>query len=252
MDIAYIFSSIALLASVTGFFYIRQYVKKRTSVERIPQDVRDAVNQIINEIDRITDRDSMLIEDRVHKLQKILEETDKRLNLLIKESEARRPAGISANIQSPLKQETPSIRQLKPETPAPQNKDGAKQTEKAGKPADGGFDLYRIAEDFARFEKETPAKAASGSQNPPPEAAAGEEPEENAPPKKNAAKKAKGSNGIKKTKNNGKNAPQTQTAAQMAAQGVPPAQIAARLDKTVTEVEMEIFMENRTSGKAQD
>jgi hypothetical protein len=76
---AYIFSSAALLISVISFFSIFFYVKKRTSVDRIPPETRQEVTGIINEIDRITDRDSELIEDRVKKLRALLEDIDRRI-----------------------------------------------------------------------------------------------------------------------------------------------------------------------------
>jgi hypothetical protein len=75
----YIFSSAALLISVVSFFVIFFYVKKRTAVDRIPLETRQEVANIINEIDRITDRDSELIEDRVKKLQSLLEDIDRRI-----------------------------------------------------------------------------------------------------------------------------------------------------------------------------
>jgi hypothetical protein len=76
---AYIFSSIALLFSVISFFILLSYIRKRTVIERIPAETREAVAQIINEIDRITDRDSALIEERVAKLKSILQDVDKRI-----------------------------------------------------------------------------------------------------------------------------------------------------------------------------
>ncbi|MDR2803832.1 MAG: hypothetical protein LBB22_06050 [Treponema sp.] len=79
--IAYIFSSIALLISVISFFIIFFYVKKRTDTDRIPAETRLEVAKIINEIDRITDRDSELIEERVSKLKSFLEDMDRRIAL---------------------------------------------------------------------------------------------------------------------------------------------------------------------------
>ena len=76
---AYIFSSAALLVSIISFFVIFFYVKKRTAVDRIPSETRQEVASIINEIDRITDRDSELIEDRVKKLKSLLADVDRRI-----------------------------------------------------------------------------------------------------------------------------------------------------------------------------
>jgi hypothetical protein len=78
---AYIFSSIALLISIISFFIIYFYVRKRTNTDRIPVETRLEVAKIINEIDRITDRDSELIEERVGKLKSLLEDVDRRIVL---------------------------------------------------------------------------------------------------------------------------------------------------------------------------
>jgi hypothetical protein len=78
---AYIFSSAALLISVVSFFIIFFYVKNRTRADRIPAETRLEVTKIINEIDRITDRDSELIEERVKKLKSLLEDVDRRIAL---------------------------------------------------------------------------------------------------------------------------------------------------------------------------
>jgi hypothetical protein len=75
----YVFSAAALLLSVISFFIIFFYVKRRTSVDRIPAETRQAVALIINEIERITDRDSELIEERVKKLKSLIEDIDRRI-----------------------------------------------------------------------------------------------------------------------------------------------------------------------------
>ncbi|MDR0662556.1 MAG: hypothetical protein LBF80_00545 [Spirochaetaceae bacterium] len=79
MTAAYIFSASALLLSIVSFFVIFFYVKKRTAVDRIPAETRRAVSLIINEIERITDRDSELIEERVKKLKSLIEDIDRRI-----------------------------------------------------------------------------------------------------------------------------------------------------------------------------
>jgi len=82
---AYIFSSAALLFSVISFFVLLSYVKKRTAIERIPDETRKEVSQfvsqMINDIDRITDRDAQLVEERVGTLKSVLQDVDKRIAL---------------------------------------------------------------------------------------------------------------------------------------------------------------------------
>jgi hypothetical protein len=89
MNLSYIFSALALLMSVVSFFYLRFYIKKRTSINIIEQDAREAVRQIINEIDRITDRDSALVEQRVKQFNEEMETRKKQLNAVLNEADRR-------------------------------------------------------------------------------------------------------------------------------------------------------------------
>jgi hypothetical protein len=94
--VAYVFSAAALLISVCTFFCLRASVNRRLSASRIPEETREAVAQIINEIDRITDRDSQLIEERVRALKTILAETDRRVQALAAALSAAPPAAPAA------------------------------------------------------------------------------------------------------------------------------------------------------------
>jgi hypothetical protein len=204
--VAYIFSSIALLVSVISFFYLRRYVTKRTTVERIPQDTREAVNQILNDIDRITDRDSLLVEERVRKLKALLEETDKRLAVLIKEQEARKTGSSFFNTgYAAYAAHAPQAAARAPQTPAGEDAVGEAAVHppqaaagKAARPQpapaeEAEFDLFKVAEYTAQAEANVEYVPA-------------------------------------------------ESAAQLQAQGLSTATIAARLGKSVTEVEMELFL----------
>jgi len=72
------------------FFYFKWYIKKRTSVSEQLEEYRTEVIKLNAEIDRITDRDSQLIEDRVKKLKELLEEADRRVSVYAKELEKSR------------------------------------------------------------------------------------------------------------------------------------------------------------------
>jgi predicted DNA-binding protein YlxM (UPF0122 family) len=54
------------------------------------EDQRIEVARLMAELDRITDRDSQLVEDRINKLRVILEDTDKRIAVYVKELEKSR------------------------------------------------------------------------------------------------------------------------------------------------------------------
>lgn len=74
---------------VIFFIWCRSYLKRRTGEERILADFRDEVNEILAEIDEKTDRDSLLVEERIARLKKILDDTDKRIALYVRELENR-------------------------------------------------------------------------------------------------------------------------------------------------------------------
>jgi len=90
MNLTYIFFIILAALWLFMFFYLKWYVKKRTSVLEQLEDYRTEVIKLNAEIDRITDRDSQLIEDRVKKLKEILEETDRRVSVYASELEKSR------------------------------------------------------------------------------------------------------------------------------------------------------------------
>jgi hypothetical protein len=76
-----IISLASLMFCVLSFFYFRFYIKRRTSQEQILRDIREGVDEILTEIDRITDEDILLIEERENKLRGIIEEADRRMKV---------------------------------------------------------------------------------------------------------------------------------------------------------------------------
>jgi len=95
------------------FFYIKWFIKHKV------RDIYDAelsvykseVYRLNAEINAITDRDSMLVEDRIKKLKEILEDTDKRVKVYVQELERSRTGealytslgkGIRAAINTPV------------------------------------------------------------------------------------------------------------------------------------------------------
>jgi len=86
MNILNIASILCLALCVLIFFYLKWYVKKRTTSNGLDERQTEVV-KLIDEIDRITDRDSQLVEDRVNKLKILLQDVDKRIELYEKEIE---------------------------------------------------------------------------------------------------------------------------------------------------------------------
>jgi len=81
---------ICVLFCLFFFFYFKWYIKRRTSASGLLAEYQNEVHRLIAEIDSATDRDSMLVEDRINKLKTILEETDKRIAVYARELDRSR------------------------------------------------------------------------------------------------------------------------------------------------------------------
>jgi hypothetical protein len=104
MNLTYFFASAALLISILSFLYLRAYTKKRTTLERIPEDVRSEVQEIINEIDRITDRDLLLVEERIKYFKTTMQDCEKKINAIIDDAD-RRIGVLSREVESRARKE---------------------------------------------------------------------------------------------------------------------------------------------------
>ena len=87
MNILHIVSILCFAFCLIIFFYLKWYVKKRTSSTGLLDDYRKEVGKLVAEIDKAADRDSLLVEERIKQLKTILEETDKRISVYVKELE---------------------------------------------------------------------------------------------------------------------------------------------------------------------
>jgi len=90
MTINYVLFFICISFCVFMFFYFKWYIKRRTSVSGQLEEYRTEVYKFIADINAVTDRDSQLIEDRIEKLRTLLDETDKRISVYVKELEKSR------------------------------------------------------------------------------------------------------------------------------------------------------------------
>ncbi len=64
------------------YLKIRGYVTKNTESSSVLEQIRSEVESLIVEINMITDRNVSLLEDRVKKLNSLMEKADKRITLL--------------------------------------------------------------------------------------------------------------------------------------------------------------------------
>jgi hypothetical protein len=81
---------ICLLINLFIFIYFKWLVKRRTSASGLLAEYKKEVERLIADIDDATDRDSLLVEDRIRKLKQILDETDKRIAVYLRELDKSR------------------------------------------------------------------------------------------------------------------------------------------------------------------
>jgi len=116
MNITLIVSIICLSFCFFIFFFFMWYIKRRTSASLFLSEYQNEVYRLIAEIDSATDRDSMLVEDRIKKLKSILEDTDKRIAVYVRELDRSRTGealytslgrGIRAALNTPVEPPPP-------------------------------------------------------------------------------------------------------------------------------------------------
>ncbi|MDR2597182.1 MAG: hypothetical protein LBC76_07680 [Treponema sp.] len=90
MNINYVLFFICASFCIFMFFYFKWNIKRRTSVSGQLEEYRTEVYRLIADINAVTDRDSQLIEARIEKLRALLDETDKRISVYVKELEKSR------------------------------------------------------------------------------------------------------------------------------------------------------------------
>jgi DNA-binding NarL/FixJ family response regulator len=136
MNISLVVSVISALFCVFVFFYIKWYIKRRTTAEQLLAEYRNEVSKLCADINFYTDRDSQLIEERINKLKNILEDTDRRIAVYVRELDRSKNnealyASLSRGIRSALGSPVPaSSTQNEPSEPAPPVK-RARSREKA-------------------------------------------------------------------------------------------------------------------------
>jgi hypothetical protein len=101
------------------FFYFRWYIKRRTSAFGLLPEEKIEVSKLNMEINAVTDRNLLLIEDKIKQLKEILDDTDKRISVYIKELEKSRTgevlySNLGRGIRAALKTETEAVNAFPP------------------------------------------------------------------------------------------------------------------------------------------
>jgi len=90
MTTSIVIAIISLCLCVSGFFFFRWYIAKKIAASSLLADYRDEVYHLIAEIDAATDRDSLLVEERVKTLRQLIEDTDRRISVYMREMQRSR------------------------------------------------------------------------------------------------------------------------------------------------------------------
>jgi len=138
MTVALVLSSASLCLCVCGFFFFRWYIERKTAARELLADYREEVYRLIAEIDAAADRDSLLVEERIKTLKQLLEDTDRRISVYMRELQRSKAGeamysslgrGIRAaldsrppQLETPVSQESPTSQELPfpKESPVPQ------------------------------------------------------------------------------------------------------------------------------------
>jgi len=225
MTVAIVFSVISLCVSVLSFFFFRWYIRRETAVTQQLEVYRKEVDGLIAAIDTVTDRDSMLVEERVKTLKKVLEDTDKRIAVFLREVQRNRSGealydslgrGIRAALDSrPHSKEQPSLFPAEPMSPP-----GA--TPRVTMP---------VAETSAATENEVHHVAEEAADK-----------KQKSKPKRTQALTEKGMD-----EKSARSKLKVQIA-EMSASGTPPQEIASTLDISIAEVDLAINLLNRPAS----
>lgn len=111
---------LVLLLWLFSFLYLRYWLNRRTRPERLFKDYADEIERMIANIDAATERDALLIEERVKSLKALLENVDRRLSLLLKETEKIKPLEAAPAQTAPDKAvpiATPLVKRAKIQLP---------------------------------------------------------------------------------------------------------------------------------------
>jgi len=114
MNIPFILSAASLCAVVFSFFFFRWYIARKTAARELLADYRAEVYRLIAEIDAASDRDSLLVEERIKTLKKIIEDTDRRISVYMRELQRSRDgeamyANLGRGIRAALDSRGPQL-----------------------------------------------------------------------------------------------------------------------------------------------
>jgi transposase len=123
MAITIIILIISIALYLVMFLYFKWYIKHRTSGAGLMPEYRDEINRLKADINAVTDRNLLLVEEKIKELKEILESTDKRISVYVKELEKSRKGeelytNLGRGIRAALKTEAPALSTVMPNVTA--------------------------------------------------------------------------------------------------------------------------------------
>ncbi|MCL2138180.1 MAG: hypothetical protein FWH41_01455 [Treponema sp.] len=212
-------SVISISLCVLCFFFSRWYIKRNTSASQLLAEYRSEVYRLIAEIDAATDRDSLLVEERIKILKSLLDDTEKRIGVYVKELQRSRNAeAVYANLGKGIRSAL-VVEELPDSKPAALPVDLKEKTANTNK--------------AKKTQNKNEGIKKEGIKN------EGRKNEGRKEDIKNKSKKPQDKKTIKKIKPIEAEKPALKVQiAQLSAQGLNPAEIASRLDLSIAEVEL--------------
>jgi len=127
MTIPFILSAASLCIAVFSFFFCRWYIARKTAARELLADYRAEVYRLIAEIDAAADRDSLLVEERIKTLKKLIDDTDRRISVYMRELQRSRNgeamyANLGRGIRAALDSRQPQLELIPQEPPAQEQK----------------------------------------------------------------------------------------------------------------------------------
>ncbi|MDR0494357.1 MAG: hypothetical protein LBG95_01840 [Treponema sp.] len=224
MTIPLILSLISLCLCVFSFFFFRWYIGQKTAARELLADYRAEVYRLIAEIDAASDRDSLLVEERIKTLKKIIEDTDRRISVYMREQQRSRNgevmyASLGRGIRAALDSRVP---QLEPPPEAASRQEETNIKQEAG-----------IKND-AHSQAKAPSQPVSEALL--------------FPARKSTTEEKMPATGKRKPKKNKLKA----QVAELSAQGLSPQQIASRLNLSLAEVDLAMNLLQRSGINSQE
>ena len=93
--------TIQVLGFLVVYFLLKRWIERRIKPDEMGQKIQDELGSIMVELNRTTEQNIQLIEDKIGTLQELLAEVDKKLSVLKRESEKHE---ISRSVYDQIRQ----------------------------------------------------------------------------------------------------------------------------------------------------